>query len=102
MSLVSKDKPAVLIYTHAGQFGYEKDDGKWQALKTFEANTWYALRVEVNVKDKVFSVFIDNNHVGDANIKFRNPLGEINGWMAGTSAPQVGTMFISSIVVSTP
>ncbi len=97
LSLLGADKQAVLLYTIEDQLGYEDFSGKWQPIKQYEANRWYDIRIEANIKDKAYRVLVDNVRVGPEKVKFRNTVDKITAWMAGTSKALRGTMFIDNV-----
>lgn len=100
VSLMHGDKPAILVYTVAGQLGYEKDDGKWQGLMKIEANVWYNLRIDADVAAQTYGVYVNDRQWGPQHIKFRSQVPQLNAWMAGTPVGGTGTMYLSSVTVN--
>jgi glycosidase len=84
-----------------GNLTYRKPDGTYAALQAVAGNTWYDVKVIVDVSKQVMDVYVGGVlKVADAPL--RTTVAGIDTILFGTGTPETDTAYINNVVVKLP
>ena len=99
LAILGGDKPAVLLLTRGGELGCEVANGAWHTLQRYEPNVWYTIRISADVRDKMFSVYVDGVQRGEK-LTFSNPVQSVDAWQAETPSKTAGALYLNAMKVT--
>ena len=89
----------MLLLTRGGELGCEVANGAWHTLQRYEPNVWYTIRISADVRDKMFSVYVDGVQRGEK-LTFSNPVQSVDAWQAETPSKTAGALYLNAMKVT--
>ncbi len=96
ITLMDGDKPAAIAYIKNGEFGAEASGNVWTPIKAANANTWYDLTAQIDIKDKSCTYEFDGVK---RKIRLVKDVSQVNSWAVVGAGPTIGTIYVASVRV---
>ncbi|GIP32663.1 glycoside hydrolase domain-containing protein [Paenibacillus sp. J2TS4] len=72
------------------------NNNEWQEIETIQSNSWYAVKIEVDLSQRKYDVSI-NGILKVSQADLLSPVASVNGIMLGTGGSSIGELYLDEV-----
>ncbi len=89
---------AVRVGTNGGNLAYQNSSGSYVTLQSYNANTWYKVKIVADIAANQADIYINNSLLA-INVAFKSSVTSIDNLIFNTSSMNTGILYTNNVKV---